>query len=84
MPQIKSAKKRVKTATKAKLQNASQKSAMRTAVKNFLTANEAGADNKQDLYTAAISKIDWAHNKGLIHANKAARDKSRLTRLLNK
>ncbi|GEK07748.1 30S ribosomal protein S20 [Schleiferilactobacillus harbinensis] len=84
MPQIKSAIKRVKTAEKAKLQNASQKSALRTAIKRFLAANEANADDKQSLYTEAISKIDWAHSKGLIHANTAARNKSRLTHLLNK
>ncbi|ERL66521.1 30S ribosomal protein S20 [Schleiferilactobacillus shenzhenensis] len=84
MPQIKSAIKRVKTAQKAQALNASQKSAMRTAIKKFEAASEANADNKQALYTEAISKIDWAHSKGLIHANTAARNKSRLTHLMNK
>ncbi|MFD1465846.1 30S ribosomal protein S20 [Lapidilactobacillus mulanensis] len=81
MPQIKSAMKRVKTNEKARDLNAGQKAAMRTAVKKFETANTAKADDAQALYTEAIRSIDMAATKGLIHANKAARDKSRLTKL---
>ena len=65
MPIIKSAIERVRVNEKAAARNASQMSAMRTAIK--------------DLYKAAISAIDHAHSKGLIKANKAARDKSRLS-----
>ncbi|WP_261805781.1 30S ribosomal protein S20 [Lapidilactobacillus luobeiensis] len=81
MPQIKSAIKRVGTNNKARTQNASQKAAMRTAVKKFETAHAESAENAGALYTDAIRAIDMAASKGLIHANKAARDKSRLTRL---
>lgn len=81
MPQIKSAIKRVKTNEKARLLNASQKASMRTAVKQFEAAHRDQAENAQALYTQAIRKIDMAASKGLIHTNKAARDKSRLTRL---
>lgn len=81
MPQIKSAIKRVKTNEKARNLNAGQKAAMRTAVKKFEAAHSAKADDAQSLYTQAIRSIDMAASKGLIHANKAARDKSRLTKL---
>ncbi|KRM78458.1 hypothetical protein FC84_GL000899 [Lapidilactobacillus dextrinicus DSM 20335] len=83
MPQIKSAIKRVKTNEKARLANASQKAAMRTTVKKFETANAANAENTDALYKDAIRSVDMAASKGLIKANKAARDKSRLTKLNN-
>lgn len=84
MPIIKSAIKRVKTSEKAEARNASQLSAMRTAVKKFDKAKVAGADNLDDLYKAAVSAIDHAKVKGLIKPNKAARDKSRLAARYNK
>ena len=84
MPIIKSAIARVRTSEKAQARNASQMSEMRTAVKKFDKAKVAGAENLDDLYKAAISAIDRAHSKGLIKANKAARDKSRLTARYNK
>lgn len=83
MPQIKSAIKRVKTNEKARLANASQKAAMRTTVKKFEAANAANAENTDALYKDAIRSVDMAASKGLIKANKAARDKSRLTKLNN-
>lgn len=79
MPIIKSAIERVRTSEKAEARNASQLSQMRTAIKKFDKAKLAGADNLDDLYKTAISAIDRAHSKGLIKANKAARDKSRLS-----
>lgn len=79
MPIIKSAIERVRTSEKAEARNASQLSQMRTAIKKFDKAKLAGADNIDDLYKVAISAIDRAHSKGLIKANKAARDKSRLS-----
>ena len=84
MPIIKSAIERVRTSEKAQARNASQMSEMRTAVKKFDKAKVAGAENLGVLYKAAISAIDRAHSKGLIKANKAARDKSRLTARYNK
>ncbi|MFD1430752.1 MULTISPECIES: 30S ribosomal protein S20 [Lacticaseibacillus] len=84
MPQIKSAIKRVKTATAAREANVAQTSAMRTAVKKFKAAQESGADNAQDLFKAATRSIDMAETKGLITKNKAGRDKSRLSALINK
>lgn len=78
MPIIKSAIERVRVNEKAAARNASQMSTMRTAIKKFDKAKSAGADNLDALYKAAVSAIDRAHTKGLIKANKAARDKSRL------
>ncbi|MCM3635477.1 MULTISPECIES: 30S ribosomal protein S20 [Paenibacillus] len=84
MPNIKSAIKRVKTNEKRRALNASQRSALRTAVK---TADQAiaGADveaAKAALITAS-KKLDKAVTKGLIHKNAAARKKSRLAKRLN-
>ncbi|KRL85550.1 30S ribosomal protein S20 [Lacticaseibacillus pantheris] len=84
MPQIKSAKKRVITQESARQRNAAQRSALRTTIKKFKTAKATGADDSQELFQAATRAIDMAKSKGLIHANKAARDKSRLAAINNK
>ena len=84
MPIIKSAIKRVKTTEKAIAKNSSQLSKMRTAVKKFEKAKTAGADNVEQLFNEAVSAIDKAQSKGLIKANKAARDKSRMAARLAK
>ena len=78
MPNIESAIKRVRTSEAANAKNSSQMSAMRTTVKKFEQGKTAGAENLEELFNNAISAIDRAHSKGLIKANKAARDKSRL------
>lgn len=83
MPIIKSAIKRVKVNEKAHDKNASQMSAMRTAVKNCENAITSGSKDVEDLFNKAISAIDRAKAKGLIKANKAARDKSRLAARYN-
>jgi small subunit ribosomal protein S20 len=84
MPNIKSAIKRVKTNDKRRALNASQKSALRTAVK---TVDTALASNEVEAAKAALivatKKLDKAVTKGLIHKNAAARKKSRLTKKLN-
>lgn len=84
MPQIKSAIKRVKTIDKANNKNAAQLSTMRSAIKKFKAAQASGAENAAELLKAATRAIDMGASKGLIHANKAARDKSRLNKLLAK
>ncbi|KRM19047.1 30S ribosomal protein S20 [Ligilactobacillus hayakitensis DSM 18933 = JCM 14209] len=84
MPIIKSAIKRVKTTEKANAANSSQLSKMRTAVKKFEKAKTAGAENVEQLFNEAVSAIDKAQSKGLIKANKAARDKSRMAARLAK
>ena len=84
MPNIASAIKRVRTTANRQVANNAQKSAMRTAIKKFETAVAEGADNVSELLKAAHKAIDAAATKGLIHKNKAARDKSRLALKLNK
>ena len=79
MPIIKSAIERVRVNEKAAARNASQMSAMRTAIKKFDKAKLAGEGDLDKLYKDAISAIDHAPATGLIKANKAARDKSRLS-----
>ncbi len=79
MPNIDSAVKRVRTNEKANVQNSAQISSMRTAIKKFEQATEAGAENVDALYKEAVKTIDMAASKGIIHKNKASRDKSRLS-----
>ncbi|SFJ09701.1 30S ribosomal protein S20 [Thermoflavimicrobium dichotomicum] len=81
MANIKSAIKRAKTNEKRRAHRASQKSAMRTAVKKFLMAVEAQDKEKAaELLKVATRTLDKAVTKGLIHKNAAARKKSRLTK----
>ena len=71
--------KRARQAEKHRQRNASQRSNMRTAIKKVLSAIEAGdQDQARQAYDAAVPLIDRAAGNGLIHANKAARHKSRL------
>lgn len=73
------AKKRARQAEKSRLRNASQRSHLRTFIKKVLAAVESGDKNvAQEAYGSVVSIIDKAANKGLIHKNKAARNKSRL------
>ena len=81
MPQIKSAIKRVKTQDAARKRNAAQMNKLRTAVKKFKAAAAAGAEDASKLRVEAESALDKAVSKGLIHKNKAARDKRRLDKL---
>ncbi|WP_041556214.1 30S ribosomal protein S20 [Carnobacterium sp. 17-4] len=84
MPNIESAIKRVRTSEKSAVQNNVQKSSMRTAIKKYAQSIEAGNENSEQLLKEAIKAIDMAASKGLIHKNKANRDKSRLTAKLAK
>lgn len=84
MPIIKSAIERARTNVKANKRNASQLSTMRTTVKKFEKAIVAHDENAAELYKAASSAVDRAASKGLIKANKASRDKSRMAARLAK
>ncbi len=85
MPNIKSAKKRVKTDAKKKIQNKENISGMRTAVKKAKTEIKNGnKENLVDKIKEANKKIDKALKAGLIKKNKAARDKSKLMKAANK
>lgn len=78
MANIKSAKKRARQAEGRRQHNASRRSMMRTYMKKVVVAIASGDKTAaQTAYTKAVSVLDVAASKGLIHANKAARHKSR-------
>ena len=74
-----SAKKRAKQAEVRRVRNFSQKSTLRTALKKVLKAVQAGDKATAQAAHKAVTVIaDRAVSKKLIHANHAARIKSRL------
>ena len=84
MPNIKSAIKRVRTTEKSAKENASIKTAYKTAVKNFKAAVEAGQKDKAvELFKIATKAVDHAADKNVIKANTASRKKSSLAKELN-
>ena len=84
MPNIKSAKKRVKVIEKKTLRNNMIKSGYRSAVRKFEEAIEAGnVEEAKTLFVEATKKIDQACTKGVIVKNTAARKKSKLANKLN-
>lgn len=84
MPILKNAKKKVKVIAKKKTSNNDYKASMRTAVKNLeKTIATNDKSNASDALNKTIARIDKAAKKGVIHGNKAARNKSRLTKLVN-
>lgn len=79
MPIIKSAKKRVKVAARARARNVRTKRALRTALKAYAAAIESGKQAEiQKAQRDAVSALDIAVKKAVIHKNKAARQKSAL------
>ncbi len=84
MPNIKSAKKRVKIIEKKTLRNNMIKSEYKTAIKKFeeAVANK-NIDEAKVLLSEATKKIDQACTKGVIVKNTAARKKSNLSKKLN-
>ena len=83
MPNIKSAKKRVKIIEKKTLRNNMIKSAYKTSVKKFEQAvEEKNVDEAKTLFSEATKKIDQACSKGVIVKNTAARKKSALSKKL--
>ena len=84
MPNIKSAKKRVKVIATKTAQNKALKSALKTYVKKAYVAVDTDADNKAEAVRLATKKIDQAVAKAILHKNTAARAKSSLAKRLNK
>ncbi|MCG6897785.1 MAG: 30S ribosomal protein S20 [Thiocapsa sp.] len=73
------ARKRARQAESRRQQNASQRSTLRTFMKKVVKAIEAGdKEAAVQAFKDAVPRIDRAARKGLIHANKAARHKSRM------
>ena len=84
MANIKSQIKRIKTNEKARLRNKSVKSSLKTAIRKFREAAEAGdvATVTAQLQTAS-RQLDKAASKGVIHANQAANKKSAMAQRVN-
>jgi small subunit ribosomal protein S20 len=78
VPRLQSAKKALRQSRNRAVRNRTQRSALRTALKQVRAAG-----TQQDAtraYAAAIRLLDRAAQKGLIHPNNAARHKSRLAK----
>ena len=84
MPNIQSAKKRVKVSEKKNLRNRMIKSGMRTSLRKFDSAVENDAKSAGAQLSATVAVIDKAASKGVIHKNAANRKKARLAKQLNK
>ncbi len=78
MANIKSQIKRNKQNEKRRLRNQATRSEINTLKKAAVAA--AGSDQQDDSLKAALKKIDKAAAKGVMHKNKAARQKSRLVK----
>ncbi len=78
------ARKRARQAIKRRTRNASHRSQVRTYIKKVVSAVDAGdADAASTALADAIPIIDRMADKGIMHRNKAARHKSRLTSKVN-
>ena len=84
MPNIKSAKKRVKVTESKTLQNKIFKNQLRTLIKKFNLAVESGDKAAaEESYKLVIKKLDKAAARGIMHENKASRHKSQFTKKFN-
>lgn len=84
MPNIKSAKKRVRTTETRTLRNKMYRSEMKTIIKKFDLAVESGdKDAAKAAYLAAVKKVDQASARGILHKNTASHRKSKFTKKLN-
>ncbi len=83
VPNIKSAKKRVLVTRKKTEQNKAIKSALKTSIKKFCAAVNAGdKETAEKLYPETVSAIDSAASKGILHKNNAANKKAKLAKKL--
>ena len=90
MPNTDSAKRALRKMERRRVKNRQERSALRTSVKKVRTtaaaavSGSAKPEDAKAVLQLAIKRIDQSAAKHLIHANKASRDKSRLTKLINK
>ena len=84
MANIKSQIKRNRTNEAARLRNKSVKSSLKTAIRHFREAADAGnRDAALDAMRSASRQLDKAASKGVIHANQAANKKSAMAERAN-
>ena len=81
MANIKSQMKRIKTNEKARQRNVAVRSALKTQVRRFRSAADAGDKDAATVALLTASKaLDKAASKGIIHKNQAANRKSALAK----
>jgi small subunit ribosomal protein S20 len=86
MPNNAAAEKRMRQEQKRRAHNRSVKSIVKTQVtkaRQAITTTSVNAENAEAAVRAAVSELDRAAKKGVIHKNNAARRKSRLMKQLN-
>ena len=84
MANIKSQIKRIRTNEAARMRNKSVKSSLKTAVRHFREAADAGdQDRAQAAFGTASRQLDKAVSKGVIHRNQAANKKSAMAQRVN-
>ena len=83
MPNIKSAKKRVKVNKVKAANNKARKTNLKTVLKHADLAVTTNAADKEAAIRLAIKKVDQAAAHNLMHKNAAARKKSQLAKKLN-
>ncbi len=79
MPNIASAKKNMRKSRAAQVRNRAQRSTLRTALKKARTENAS-----PEAMAVAVTLLDRAARKGLVHPNAAARRKSRMAKAAKK
>ena len=81
MANIKSQIKRNKQNEKARVRNKAVKSSLKTSVRQFREAADTGdAEKVTQTMRAALTKLDKAASKGVIHKNQAANRKSAIAK----
>jgi small subunit ribosomal protein S20 len=84
MANIASQIKRNRQNERARMRNKATRSAIKTALKRFDAAVDAGdADDARAAYAFAASKLDRAANRNIVHANFAANHKAKMARRLD-
>ncbi len=83
MPNIKSAEKRLRQSAVRQARNMPVRTRARSAVRAATTAIADGSADRDEAVRQAVSALDRATQKGIIHPNAAARRKSRLMRRAN-
>ena len=90
MPNTGSATRALRKDERRRVRDKQQRSALRTTIKKVrasaaaVPTGEKSVDDAKSALLVAVKKLDQSAAKHLIHRNKAARDKSRLTKLINK
>lgn len=85
MANTKSALKRIRSSERKRIRNKPVRTALKTYVRSAVAQINAGAsEDSAEAVVRAISALDKAAGKGIIHRNQAARRKSRLMSKLNR